>query len=95
MYIGALTQRRTDVTAVACEGVREYGGGSGWLQLGGDRLTVRALVDVSLAVSRGEFVGVAGPSGSGKSTPFHLLAALDAPSSVTVRLDGRETMGAR
>lgn len=47
---------------------------------------VHALREVSLSVSRGEFIGVAGPSGSGKSTLLHLLAALDQPSSGTIRV---------
>ncbi len=48
---------------------------------------VHALRDVSLSVSRGEFVGVSGPSGSGKSTLLHLLAALDQPSTGTIQVN--------
>jgi len=49
--------------------------------------SVHALRDVSLTLSSGQFVGVVGPSGSGKSTLLHLLAALDQPSTGTIRVD--------
>ncbi|HET6187921.1 MAG TPA: ABC transporter ATP-binding protein [Trebonia sp.] len=49
---------------------------------------VRALDEVSVAVTAGELVAVAGPSGSGKSTLLHLMGALDRPSSGTVRVTG-------
>jgi len=52
--------------------------------------TVRALDDVDLAVRPGEFLTVVGPSGSGKSTMLNLLGLLDAPTTGTVRLDGRD-----
>jgi putative ABC transport system ATP-binding protein len=50
---------------------------------------IRALVDVSLAVERGEFVAVTGPSGCGKSTLLNLIGALDRPDTGTIRVDGR------
>jgi putative ABC transport system ATP-binding protein len=50
---------------------------------------IRALVDVSLAVERGEFVAVTGPSGCGKSTLLNLIGALDRPDAGTIRVDGQ------
>jgi putative ABC transport system ATP-binding protein len=50
--------------------------------------TVRALESASIAISRGEFLGVVGSSGSGKTTLLNLLAGLDTPTSGTVEFDG-------
>jgi putative ABC transport system ATP-binding protein len=49
---------------------------------------VRALDEVSVAVTAGELVAVVGPSGSGKSTLLHLMGTLDRPGSGTVRVTG-------
>jgi putative ABC transport system ATP-binding protein len=48
-----------------------------------------ALQGVSLEVTAGEVVAVAGPSGSGKSTLLACLAGLDEPDGGMVRVDGQ------
>jgi putative ABC transport system ATP-binding protein len=54
---------------------------------------VRAVVDVSLTASEGEFVALMGPSGSGKSTLLHLLGGLDRPTKGEIRIAGQPTTG--
>jgi putative ABC transport system ATP-binding protein len=61
--------------------VREY-------RVGGQ--TVRALDEISLRLTGGQFVSVVGPSGAGKSTLLHLLGALDSPDSGSITFDGDE-----
>jgi putative ABC transport system ATP-binding protein len=50
--------------------------------------TVHALRGVSLEISVGEYVAVAGPSGSGKSTLLQLIGGVDTPSAGTVEILG-------
>ncbi len=49
---------------------------------------VRALQDVSITVTKGEYVAFMGPSGSGKSTLMNIIGCLDTPSSGTYILNG-------
>jgi putative ABC transport system ATP-binding protein len=51
---------------------------------------IRVLDDVSLSVSAGEFLVVAGSSGSGKTTLLSLLSGLDKPTSGRVLLEDRD-----
>jgi ABC-type lipoprotein export system ATPase subunit len=86
------TTGATDTTAptpgqamYALEGIsKTYGSGDG---------AVAALQDVSLAIARGEVLGIVGASGSGKTTLLQLLGALDRPSTGTISCDGRDLLG--
>jgi ABC-type oligopeptide transport system ATPase subunit len=52
--------------------------------------TVKALNGVSFKVEAGRSLGIVGESGSGKSTIARLVMALDAPTSGSVQLLGRD-----
>ena len=56
---------------------------------------VRALHNLSLEVSRGEFIALVGRSGCGKSTLLSLAGAMDFPSSGVVLVDGVATTSLR
>jgi putative ABC transport system ATP-binding protein len=56
--------------------------------IGGGEL--RALVDLSVEIPRGQMIAIMGPSGSGKSTCMNLLGCLDTPSAGSYRLDGED-----
>ncbi len=50
--------------------------------------TIKAVVDVSIKVDKGEVVVIIGPSGSGKSTILRCMNLLDVPSSGDVFIEG-------
>lgn len=48
----------------------------------------RALDDITLDISKGEFVGLIGPSGSGKTTLLNIIGALDDPTKGSANVLG-------
>ena len=49
-----------------------------------------AIGEVSLAIEPGELRAIIGPNGAGKTTFFNLVSGLFAPTSGTIRFDGRD-----
>lgn len=54
---------------------------------------VVVLDHVTMDLNRGENVAIIGPSGAGKSTLLQILGVLDAPTSGTVTLNGKNPFG--
>src|SRR6266446_2524250 len=61
----------------------------------GESLHVRALLDTSLDVARGELLCLIGPSGCGKSTLLNVIGGLMEPSSGAAEVLGRAVRGPR
>jgi len=55
---------------------------------GSGDLEVKALDQLNLTVTEGDYLAVMGASGSGKSTAMNILGCLDRPTSGTYRLNG-------
>ncbi|UWD47274.1 ABC transporter ATP-binding protein [Clostridioides difficile] len=53
-------------------------------------ITTKILRDISLQVTKGEFVSIMGQSGSGKSTLLYILGGLDTPTSGNVYMNGTD-----
>lgn len=58
-----------------------------------DNGRIVALNDVSLSITRGEFLSITGPSGCGKSTLLDIMCGLEEPSRGEVLFDGRRIRG--
>jgi ABC-type Fe3+/spermidine/putrescine transport system ATPase subunit len=52
--------------------------------------TIRALDDISLDITQGEFVAIMGPSGSGESTLMNIIGCLDTSDEGLYVLDGKQ-----
>ena len=61
----------------------------------GDQAATKALEDIDLEVSSGEFVSLIGPSGCGKSTLLRIVGDLISPSAGTVTVNGKTAAQAR
>jgi energy-coupling factor transport system ATP-binding protein len=61
---------------------------AGHTYLEGSQAAGRALIDISLRIGEGEFVGLIGPTGSGKTTLVQIMAGLIRPTAGEVVFDG-------
>jgi len=77
-WVGAILRENAPVSSIELEGVSKHWGES------------RALDGIAFSAPPGSFVVLLGPSGCGKSTTLRLIAGLDAPTSGTIRIGGRD-----
>jgi branched-chain amino acid transport system ATP-binding protein len=71
----------TDYPILQADGLTKFFGG------------LRAVNDFSLAIERGELVGLIGPNGAGKTTVFNLITGLYKPSGGVIAFQGRTLAG--
>lgn len=53
------------------------------------KVVIEVLKNISLTISKGEYVALMGPSGSGKSTLMNIIGCLDSPTSGNYILNGQ------
>ena len=53
------------------------------------KVSFRALENINMEVSEGEFVAIMGPSGSGKSTFLNTISTIDKPTAGSVLIAGK------
>ncbi|HEY3504538.1 MAG TPA: ABC transporter ATP-binding protein [Actinocatenispora sp.] len=86
----------TDEVILAAEGVTKHFAASRRRRFGvGKRPPVRAVEDVSLALTAGRITAMVGESGCGKSTVARLLARIYPPTSGRILLRGKEVTSPR
>lgn len=61
--------------------------------LPGSPAAVRAVRNVNLTITAGEFTAVVGPTGSGKSTLLQIMAGLLEPTEGSVRVEAEDSVG--
>src|SRR5258708_5978590 len=87
--IPVLSMRARSLRAVAVEKARSIGGK---IVYNGSHVTVvRARVEISFTLGRGDRLGLIGPNGAGKSTLIRVLADIYAPSTGKVERQGTLT----
>lgn len=59
-------------------------------EFGDKEKTVKAINNISLTISEGEYVAIIGKSGSGKSTLLNIITGIDHPTEGTVILNNKE-----
>jgi putative ABC transport system ATP-binding protein len=62
---------------------------------GEGKLKKQILFDINLVFNSGEVIILKGPSGSGKTTLLTLMGGLRSPQSGSLRVFGRELVGAK
>jgi len=54
---------------------------------------LRAVDQLSLAIEKGQILGLIGPNGAGKSTAFNCIAGVFPPTTGTITFDGQTING--
>jgi len=82
---GEASAAQTDIVLVAEQLTKHYPVSQGWFRSG----VVKALNGVSFSLARGRTLAVVGESGCGKSTLARQLTMIEAPTSGSLLIDGR------